>query len=129
MCMRKKHNHQSSIEEVLTPEALAALPAEWLDTLKQGARRADFILLSSVIEQIYGHNASDMPVTKVLYEGHTSELRSVLADRSSWPVLEEDQGIEAGENSSYVFFFKADADATIDKTKTTLFVDTTLINI
>ncbi len=41
-------------EEELTPEAL---PAEWLDTLKQGAHRADFLLLSSVIEQIRGHDA------------------------------------------------------------------------
>jgi len=44
-------------ENVLTPEALAALPAEWLDTLKQGARRADFLLLSNVIAQIRGHDA------------------------------------------------------------------------
>ena len=47
----------SKFEKVLTPAALAALPAEWLDTLKQGARRADFILLSSVIAQIRGHDA------------------------------------------------------------------------
>ena len=43
---------KQTVEEVLTPEALATLPVEWLDTLKQGARRADFLLLSSVIAQI-----------------------------------------------------------------------------
>ena len=47
----------SKFEEVLTPAALAALPAEWLETLKQGARRADFILLSSVIAQIREQDA------------------------------------------------------------------------
>jgi hypothetical protein len=31
---------------------LAALPAEVLDTLKRGARRADYQLLSGVIEEI-----------------------------------------------------------------------------
>ena len=44
-------------EEVLIPEALAALPAEWLETLKQGAERADLLSLSSVIEQIRGQDA------------------------------------------------------------------------
>ena len=39
-------------------EALATLPAEWLETLKQGARRADFLLLSSVIEQIREQDAT-----------------------------------------------------------------------
>ena len=47
----------SKFEEVLTPAALAALPAEWLETLKQGACRADLILLSSVIAQLRGHDA------------------------------------------------------------------------
>ncbi len=42
----------------MTPEALATLPVEWLETLRQGARRADFILLSSVIEQIRGLDAT-----------------------------------------------------------------------
>ncbi len=41
-------NNQTSIKE-----ALAALPAEWLTTLKQGACRADFLLLASMIEQIH----------------------------------------------------------------------------
>ncbi len=39
-------------------EALAALPAEWVESLKQGARLANFILLSSVIEQIREQNVS-----------------------------------------------------------------------
>ncbi len=41
----------------LMPEDLAALPGDWLKTLEQAARRADFILLSNVIEQIRGHHA------------------------------------------------------------------------
>jgi CheY-like chemotaxis protein len=45
-------------EDVLTPEALAALPAEWLADLKQGAKEVDLELLSSVIEQIRGHDAT-----------------------------------------------------------------------
>ncbi len=50
-------NHQPSlIEEVLTPGALAVLPAEWLATLKQGAEEVDVELLSAVIEQIRGHD-------------------------------------------------------------------------
>ncbi len=44
-------------EDMLMPEALTALPAEWLETLKQGARRSDFILLSSVIAQIRAQDA------------------------------------------------------------------------
>ncbi len=48
---------QPSTEEVLKPEALASLPAEWLDTLKQGARLADFMLICGVIEQIRKHDA------------------------------------------------------------------------
>ncbi|MCP4403496.1 MAG: response regulator [bacterium] len=50
-------NRQSSIEKVLTPATLAALPTEWLDDLTQGARQADFILLSNVTEQIHGRDA------------------------------------------------------------------------
>ena len=43
---------------VLTPEALAALPAEWLADLKQGAEEIDPEMLSSVIEQIRGRDAA-----------------------------------------------------------------------
>jgi len=39
-------------EEILTLDALAALPIKWLENLKFGAYRADFLLLSKVIEQI-----------------------------------------------------------------------------
>ena len=45
-------NHQSSNEDVLTPESLAALPVEWLSTLRQGAEEADVEMLSEVIEHI-----------------------------------------------------------------------------
>jgi len=45
-------NRQSSIEKVLTPAALAALPADWLAKLKQGAEETDIKILFAVIEQI-----------------------------------------------------------------------------
>ncbi len=44
-------------QDELTPEALAELPAKWLETLKQGAERADFLLLFSMIEQIREQDA------------------------------------------------------------------------
>ncbi len=43
---------------LLKSEALAALPDEWLETLKQRAIRADYILLSSVISKIREHDAA-----------------------------------------------------------------------
>ncbi len=49
-------NRQSSIKGVLTPEALAALPADWLAILKQGAQETDIEMLFEVIEQIRQHN-------------------------------------------------------------------------
>ncbi len=45
-------NQQATLEDVLTPEALTALPAEWLTTLQQGAELANLNLLTSVIDQI-----------------------------------------------------------------------------
>jgi len=45
-------------KDATPPETLAALPYEWLETLKQGALRADFILLSSVIAQIREQDAT-----------------------------------------------------------------------
>ncbi len=45
-------HQQSTLEEVLTPEALAALPAEWLITLKEGAEFVDLTMLTSVIDRI-----------------------------------------------------------------------------
>jgi hypothetical protein len=41
-------------EEVLVPEALAALPGEWMADLKKGTEEVDPDLLFSVIEQIRG---------------------------------------------------------------------------
>ncbi len=47
------HDHQqSTLKEVLTPEALSALPVEWLTTLKEGAEFVDLTMLTSVIDQI-----------------------------------------------------------------------------
>ncbi len=37
---------------------MTALPAKWMESLKQGAIQADFLLLSSVIEQIRGLDAT-----------------------------------------------------------------------
>jgi CheY-like chemotaxis protein len=45
-------------EEGLAPGALAALPAEWLATLKQGAEETDVEVLFEVIEQIRKHDAA-----------------------------------------------------------------------
>lgn len=43
-------------EDVLTPEALAALSVEWLAQLQKGAEEADPDMLTEVIEQIRPHN-------------------------------------------------------------------------
>ena len=45
-------NQDQRAEDVLTPEALAGLPAEWLEAVKQAARRGDFLSLTSLIQQI-----------------------------------------------------------------------------
>ena len=52
-----KEGQKAEDSDALTPEALAMLPAEWLETLKQGALRADLQLLSSIINRIREHNA------------------------------------------------------------------------
>ncbi len=52
------NNQQSTIEDVLTPAALAALPAEWLATLEHGAKETNTKLLFEVIEQIRQHDAA-----------------------------------------------------------------------
>lgn len=41
---------------MLTPEALAVLPTEWIITMKHGVERGDVELLLSTIEQIRGRN-------------------------------------------------------------------------
>ncbi len=46
------------VEDILTPEVVAALPVEWMIQLKQGAEAVDVELLFSVIEQIRGHHAA-----------------------------------------------------------------------
>ncbi len=51
------NNQQSTIENVLTPAALAALPAEWLATLEHGAKETNTTLLFEVIEQIRPQNS------------------------------------------------------------------------
>ncbi len=48
---------QETEQKVLTPEALAALPAEWIAQLKQGVEAVDVELLFSAIEHIRGQNA------------------------------------------------------------------------
>ncbi len=49
---RRLRTPQATIKDVLTSEALTALPAEWLTTLQQGAEIADLTMLTSVINQI-----------------------------------------------------------------------------
>ncbi len=53
-----KSEEQAAEQNMVTAEALAALPAEWLGHLKQGAEDVDVELLSSVIGQIRGHDAA-----------------------------------------------------------------------
>lgn len=56
-------------EEVLVPEALAALPGEWMADLKKGAEEVDPELLSSVIEQIRGRDTALADTLARLIEG------------------------------------------------------------
>ncbi|MCP4353590.1 MAG: response regulator [Desulfobacterales bacterium] len=53
----EKTEEKAERNDMLASEALAALPPEWLENLKQGARRADFLLISDIIEKIRGKNA------------------------------------------------------------------------
>jgi len=55
---RAGSKEQAADRETLAPKALATLPAEWLETLKQGAIRADLLLLFDVIEQIRKQDAA-----------------------------------------------------------------------
>ena len=52
------NNQQSTIGRVLTPEALAALPAEWLAALEHGVKETNTKLLFAVIDQIRPQNAA-----------------------------------------------------------------------
>ncbi|MCP4405605.1 MAG: hypothetical protein GY801_50915 [bacterium] len=45
-------NQHATLEEVLTPETLTALPAEWPATLRKGAEFAELTMLTSVIDRI-----------------------------------------------------------------------------
>jgi CheY-like chemotaxis protein len=53
----KKRKRNFTGKESLTPETLSELPMELLHSMEQGASRADFILLSKVIEKIGQNNA------------------------------------------------------------------------
>ena len=64
-------------EERLTPDALSPLPAEWLERLKQGARRADFILLTQMAEQIRDRDATIADALTLLTEAF--EYDKILA--------------------------------------------------
>ncbi len=59
---------QIAEQEILTPETLAALPAEWLAALKQGAEETDVEVLFEVIEQIREHDAVIADALKRLAE-------------------------------------------------------------
>jgi len=52
-----RHAQDTAIEKVLTPEALAALPAERLAALEQGAQETDVKMLREVIALIRRHDA------------------------------------------------------------------------
>ncbi len=56
--LRTGFSRKSEEEVVVIPEALAALPAEWLAALKQGAEGADVEVLFEVIEQIRERDAA-----------------------------------------------------------------------
>ncbi len=47
---------QNDWKDALVPETVAALPDSLLESLKKGARRADLIMLSGLIEQIREHD-------------------------------------------------------------------------
>jgi hypothetical protein len=53
-----REDQPSTREKILTPESLAALPAEWLATLEHGAKETNTTLLLKVIEQIRPQNAA-----------------------------------------------------------------------
>ncbi|MCP4403491.1 MAG: response regulator [bacterium] len=55
---QKVQSEGQKTKETLTPEALAALPDEWVTNLKQGAEEVDVELLFSVIEQIRDRDAT-----------------------------------------------------------------------
>ncbi len=53
-----RSKEQVADEGILTPEVLAALPAEWLATLKRAAEETDVEMLLEVIEQIRERDAA-----------------------------------------------------------------------
>ena len=72
--------------------------------------------------RVYRVDANDIPLDLV-FEGHTSELTSTVADRTTWRVL-EDKNKQVKEDSKFVFYFKNDeATATLDVSASTLYVD------
>ena len=55
---RRKESRPDGGGAELAPGALAGLPADWLETLRRGARRADFALIAEVVAQIRERDAA-----------------------------------------------------------------------
>ena len=71
-------------EDVLTPEALMALPAEWLEALKQGAERADLLSLSNVIVQIREHDtALASALTQLAEDFEYDEILTIIQQNTT----------------------------------------------
>ncbi len=69
---------------VLTPEAVAALPAEWVAQLKQGAQTVEIKLLCSVIEQIRGQDtAIANALTRLVDDFEYDEILALLQGTES----------------------------------------------
>ncbi len=64
----KVKGQRSKAEDILRPEALAELPADWLAALKQGAEETDVEVLFEVIEQIRDRDAAVADALALLVE-------------------------------------------------------------
>ncbi len=86
-------HRETESREVLTPSAPAALPAEWLAMLKQGAEETDVDVLFEVIEQIRERDAALADVLTRLAEDF--EYDGILA-----VTQQIEKGSGAGETTS-----------------------------
>jgi len=84
----KVESRKLEVEAVLTPEALAALPAEWLAQLKQGAEEVDPDLLSSAVEQVRRRNAGLANALARLVEDFEYDEILVLVQETRKEVME-----------------------------------------
>jgi CheY-like chemotaxis protein len=87
------NGEREKVEEGLTPEAVTALPAEWLTALKQGAEETDVEVLFEVIEQIRERDAALADALARLVEDF--EYDEILAT-----IQQTEKGGGAGETMS-----------------------------